>query len=88
MDLLNFAQFINSCGYLGQTDSTFRLDLYYKKGQLLYCCRDCVTRGQIHRQARVAFPEFAEVNFRDSYRSRRRLALSSRATWRLQAYGW
>ena len=36
-----------------------------KKGQHLYCYRDCVTRGPIHRQARVNFHNFAEVNWRD-----------------------
>ena len=36
-----------------------------KKSQHLYCCRDCVTRGSIHRQTRVTIHNFAEVNFPD-----------------------
>ena len=36
-----------------------------KKDQHLYFCRDCLTRSPIHRQARVTFHNFAEVNFRD-----------------------
>ena len=36
-----------------------------KKLQLLYYCRNCVTRGSIYRQARVTFHNFTEVNFQD-----------------------
>ena len=36
-----------------------------KKGQHLYYCRYCVTRGSIHRQARVTFYNVTEVIFRD-----------------------
>ena len=36
-----------------------------KKSQHLYYCRDCVTRGPIHRQARVTFHNLTEVNLRD-----------------------
>ena len=39
--------------------------LYKKKSQHLHCCRDCVARSPIYRQARVTFHNFAEVNFRD-----------------------
>ena len=35
-----------------------------EKGQHLYCCRNCVTRDSIHRQARVTY-HIAEVNFWD-----------------------
>ena len=36
-----------------------------KKGQYLCCCRVCVTRDPIHRQAKVASHNFAEANFWD-----------------------
>ena len=36
-----------------------------KKDSHLYCSRDCAARGPIHRQARVTFHNFADVNFRD-----------------------
>ena len=36
-----------------------------REAQHLYCYHDCVTRGSIHRQAKVTFRNFAEVNFRD-----------------------
>ena len=41
------------------------MEMSSTKSQQLYCCRDCVTHGLIHRQARVTFHNFAEVNFRD-----------------------
>ena len=46
-----------------------RCDILQKKGQNLYYCRDCVTRGPIHRQTRVTFDDFPEVSFLDFLRT-------------------